>query len=88
VQSGGDARAPEACIDAWMGLNATPIERCRRVMADIEAGGVFNLATLSVALREMRNLLQSSAQPVLSRNGRGDAAQVPELRAALPTHAP
>jgi hypothetical protein len=53
-------------------------------MADIEVGGVFDLATLSVALREMRNLLQSSAQPVLSRNGRGDAPEGAGSRCGAP----
>jgi glutamate dehydrogenase len=39
-------------IDAWFATHAAVIERCEQVMTDIRATGTFDLATLSVALRE------------------------------------
>jgi hypothetical protein len=33
------------------------------VLADVEAGGGFDLATLSVAVREIRNLIDATAAP-------------------------
>ena len=45
-------------IEAWVGENRGPVERWEQVLADIKGGGIFNLATLSVALREIRNLVQ------------------------------
>jgi hypothetical protein len=38
------------------------VERALQVLADIRAGGLASLETLSVALREVRNLLQSGVR--------------------------
>jgi glutamate dehydrogenase len=54
----GDARAR---LDAWMAGNAPALERCLGVLADIRTGGSYDLTTLPVALRELRNLIQSTA---------------------------
>jgi glutamate dehydrogenase len=43
--------------------NALPVERCQQVLADVKAGGAFDLATLSVAVREIRNLIDATAAP-------------------------
>jgi glutamate dehydrogenase len=51
-------------IDAWVNANWEPVERTLQVLTDINASGAFGLATLSVALREIRNLITSSAPPV------------------------
>ncbi|HEV3476500.1 MAG TPA: NAD-glutamate dehydrogenase, partial [Rubrobacteraceae bacterium] len=51
-------------IDAWVNVNWEPVERTLQVLTDINASGAFGLATLSVALREIRNLITSSAPPV------------------------
>jgi glutamate dehydrogenase len=37
------------------------VERALQVLTDINASGAFGLATLSVALREVRNLITSAA---------------------------
>jgi glutamate dehydrogenase len=51
-------------INAWVDVNRAQVERALQVLADIGASGAFGLATLSVALREIRNLItSSSAQP-------------------------
>jgi glutamate dehydrogenase len=56
VRSGGD-------VDAWLARNAVAVERSLQVLADIRAGGTFDLARLSVAVRELRNLIASSGSP-------------------------
>ncbi|HEU4493433.1 MAG TPA: NAD-glutamate dehydrogenase [Rubrobacteraceae bacterium] len=48
-------------IDAWVEANRAQVERALQVLTDINASGAFGLATLSVALREVRNLITSSA---------------------------
>jgi len=47
-------------IDAWVEANRAQVERALQVLTDISASGAFGLATLSVALREIRNLMTSS----------------------------
>ncbi|MBD0354463.1 MAG: NAD-glutamate dehydrogenase, partial [Rubrobacteraceae bacterium] len=47
-------------IDAWVEDNREAVERVLQVLTDINASGTFDLATLSVALREIRNLTTSS----------------------------
>jgi glutamate dehydrogenase len=50
-------------IDAWVDANRAQVERALQVLTDISASGAFGLATLSVALREIRNLITSSGAP-------------------------
>jgi glutamate dehydrogenase len=47
-------------IEAWVDANRGSVERTLQVLTDINASGAFGLATLSVALREIRNLITSS----------------------------
>jgi glutamate dehydrogenase len=47
-------------INAWIETNAGPVERALQVLTDINSSGTFDLSTLSVALREIRNLTTSS----------------------------
>ena len=47
-------------IDSWVETNPGPVERTLQVLADINSSGTFDLSTLSVALREIRNLVTSS----------------------------
>ncbi|HEX2740879.1 MAG TPA: NAD-glutamate dehydrogenase, partial [Rubrobacter sp.] len=44
-------------IEAWVEANEGPVDRTLQVLADINASGTFDLSTLSVALREIRNLV-------------------------------
>jgi glutamate dehydrogenase len=48
-------------LDAWMAANATPVGRCLEILGDIRTAGTYDLTTLPVALREVRNLIQSTA---------------------------
>jgi glutamate dehydrogenase len=53
----GTRDAPaETRVDAWLDANREVVERFRHVRADIESTGVFDLATLAVARRAMREL--------------------------------
>ena len=47
-------------IDEWADANRIQVERALQVLADINSSGTFDLSTLSVALREIRNLITSS----------------------------
>jgi glutamate dehydrogenase len=70
VLKGGPAEGETgARIDAWMAANSAPVERCLGILNDIMAAGTYDLTTLPVALREVRNLIQSTT-PVAS-NGAG-----------------
>src|SRR6266542_3992476 len=50
-----------ARLDAWMAGNTQPVARCLEILGDIRAAGTYDLMTLPVALREVRNLIQSTA---------------------------
>jgi hypothetical protein len=70
VLKGGPAEGTTgARLDAWMAANAPPVERCMEILGDIRAAGSYDLTTLPVALREVRNLIQSTT-PVAG-NGAG-----------------
>ena len=49
-------------VDRWIGRSAQQVDRFQQVLAGIRAGGTFDLTTLSVAVRELRNLI-TTAQP-------------------------
>jgi len=44
-------------IGEWVEANEGPADRTMQVLADINSSGTFDLSTLSVALREIRNLI-------------------------------
>jgi glutamate dehydrogenase len=50
-------------VTTWLTHNQVPVERCLQVLADVKAGGAFDLATLSVAVREIRNLIDATSAP-------------------------
>ncbi|MFL6031970.1 MAG: NAD-glutamate dehydrogenase, partial [Rubrobacteraceae bacterium] len=50
-------------IEAWAQASRAQVDRTLQVLTDINASGSFGLATLSVALREIRNLITSSSAP-------------------------
>ena len=57
LKSIGDPKRPTA----WLSRNALPVERCLQVLADVKADTSFDLATLSVAVREIRNLIDATS---------------------------
>jgi glutamate dehydrogenase len=44
-------------LDAWFEANRAAVERAQDILGEIRAGGAFDLTTLPVALREVRNLI-------------------------------
>jgi glutamate dehydrogenase len=54
----GDA---DARLDGWIEANRPLVERCLGILGDIRTGGTYDLTTLPVALRELRNLIQAAA---------------------------
>jgi glutamate dehydrogenase len=45
-------------LDEWFEANRAAVERTQEILGEIRAGGTFDLTTLPVALREVRNLIQ------------------------------
>ena len=45
-------------LDEWYEANRAAVERAQEILGEIRAGGAFDLTTLPVALREVRNLIQ------------------------------
>ncbi|MDQ6820044.1 MAG: NAD-glutamate dehydrogenase [Actinomycetota bacterium] len=58
----GAPAGSEAAIEAWWQRNPEAVERCLSVLGDIKAAGVYDTTTISVALREVRNLIRSGAE--------------------------
>ncbi|HEX6023204.1 MAG TPA: NAD-glutamate dehydrogenase [Solirubrobacter sp.] len=48
-------------LEAWLEANRPAVERAQEILGEIRAGGAFDLTTLPVALREVRNLIQLRA---------------------------
>jgi glutamate dehydrogenase len=52
-----DDKPVDERIEEWFEANKGPAERTLQVLTDINSSGTFDLSTLSVALREIRNLI-------------------------------
>jgi glutamate dehydrogenase len=57
LRRAGAALDAEAAFDAWASAQLPAVDRALAVIHDITTRAVFDLATLSVALRELRSLL-------------------------------
>jgi glutamate dehydrogenase len=67
LATGPAEQDPDELVEEWVEGNPAS-ERCLQTLADIRAGRTFDLTTLPVAVREVRNLLQAAA-PALSEAG-------------------
>jgi glutamate dehydrogenase len=56
LRAGAASSDPAALIGAWKSRNSVLYERFRQVLTDLRASGAADLAMLSVAMRELRNL--------------------------------
>jgi glutamate dehydrogenase len=54
----GDA---ETLIEAWLADNRSSVERTRAILSDLKEADTLDIAMLSVALREIRNLSETGA---------------------------
>ena len=62
VLRGGDVFCPiDQLVKEWVVFNERSIERVARVFSEIRSGGTFDLTTLSVAQRQLRNLVLASS---------------------------
>jgi glutamate dehydrogenase len=59
LRSGAEGTAAER-LETWLAENAGAVGRCLQVLSDIRAVATPDLARLSVAVREIRNLIHSS----------------------------
>jgi glutamate dehydrogenase len=59
LQVGGRAQDSHELIQRWLAHNQPTVDRCLAVLKDIAADDRADLATLSVALREVRGLVSS-----------------------------
>ena len=55
---------PDELIDRWVAVNQRSVERIEGIFSDIGNSGVFDLTTLSVALRQLRNVVLASGPSV------------------------
>ena len=62
LETGEPGLDPEARTELWNAQNRPSVDRALQVLSDIRMGGLSSLETLSVALREVRNLIQSGAR--------------------------
>jgi glutamate dehydrogenase len=62
LRESGDGPVAER-VGTWTAHNAPSVERCVQVLADVKGGDAPDLATLSVAVREIRNLIEATAVP-------------------------
>ena len=62
VMRPGEAAVEDASarLDAWIDANRPAVERCVEILGEIRTGGTFDLTTLPVALREVRNLIRAT----------------------------
>jgi len=60
LRAGDVFTAPADAITRWATANERSLARVAKVFTEIRAGGLFDLTTLSVALRQLRNLVLSS----------------------------
>ena len=68
LRESGDGPGAER-VGAWVAHNAAAVERCTEVLADVKAGDASDLATLSVAVREIRNLIEATSGPAGEARG-------------------
>jgi glutamate dehydrogenase len=71
LRRGTEDRDAETLIDSWMEENRSSVERANVILADLKEAEGLDIAMLSVALREIRNLsetglLSMSARPAPS----------------------
>jgi glutamate dehydrogenase len=62
LRAGPPEAEPRQRVEAWHAASQAGVDRTLQVVADIRMGGLSSLETLSVALREVRNLIQSGAR--------------------------
>jgi glutamate dehydrogenase len=60
LRAGDVFSSPDELLDRWVVTNRRAVDRASSVFADIRAAGTYDVTTLSVALRQLRNLVLAS----------------------------
>jgi glutamate dehydrogenase len=61
LKPGTEDRDAEALIDAWLEENRASVNRANSILSDLREAETLDIAMLSVALREIRNLSETGA---------------------------
>ena len=61
VLRSGEPADADARLDGWIDAHRPLVDRCLGILNDIRVGETYDLTTLPVALRELRNLIQGVA---------------------------
>ena len=61
TEDGAEDKGAETLIDAWMEENRSAVERTNAILSDLKEADTLDIAMISVALREIRNLSETGA---------------------------
>jgi len=61
LKPGTEDKDAETLIDTWMGENRSAVERTNAILSDLKEADTLDIAMISVALREIRNLSETGA---------------------------
>jgi glutamate dehydrogenase len=61
----------EPAVDEWIGMHRVAVERGTAILSDIKASRTYDMTTLPVALREVRNLIRGGGADAVSVTASG-----------------
>jgi glutamate dehydrogenase len=64
LKKGAEDRDAETLIESWLEENRSAVERARSILSDLKEADTLDIAMLSVALREIRNLSETGSATV------------------------
>ena len=67
LRPGTEDRDAGALIDSWVEENRSSVERANAILADLKEAEGIDIAMLSVALREIRNLTETGSVSMSTR---------------------
>ena len=60
--TGNVIEAGDGSVESWLGANGRAAERASSLLTEIRRAEAFDVTNLSVALRQLRNLVQTSVR--------------------------
>jgi len=69
------AGSADELVEAWLEDNATRVRRCLSTFTDLRSAGTLDIAMLSVAMRELRNLVQTGSADRRASDGSSAATE-------------
>ena len=61
IIQGADGGDPMAAVEQWLEQNAESVARARSVLGDVRASEHYDTTTLTVVVRELKNLASEAA---------------------------